>query len=160
MSALLTELKIVNHGPLLQASNFWDLEDPGCYYLSVAQQHATMRLLIPRSLSVNLVEMQKAKYVECTDDMLRFVLAGDRIGLDLIFDVGGPNLGLIRADVRPVINGRRSPWVFTAYTGPRKGVPHKALERPAWVVSANPASDEQLPLSPPPTRVRKRAPDL
>lgn len=128
-------LTIENHGPLILSSNFWqtDAARAGKFYLST--NAGAFRLLIPRAHEAVLAEMRTA----CEVIVSRNPWPAERLAdaLEVLFEDGSDSpfalhLSLESADRVPLDEDQGRELVFTAWTTPRRGKPHKALERPAW----------------------------
>ena len=128
-------LQIENHGPLLIASNFWGTEQEraGKFYLSI--NGGAFRLLVPRSQEPAVTEMATAREVIVSRGP--WPAEGRDEGIELLFEDGTDapfclHLSIESLDRLPLAEDAGREWVFTAWTAPRRGRPHKALERPCW----------------------------
>lgn len=128
-------LQIENHGPLLIASNFWgtEMERAGKFYLSI--NGGAFRLLVPRSQEPAVTEMATAREVIVSRGP--WPAEGRDEGIELLFEDGTDapfclHLSIESLDRLPLAEDAGREWVFTAWTAPRRGRPHKALERPCW----------------------------
>jgi hypothetical protein len=128
-------LQIENHGPLLIASNFWgtEMERAGKFYLSI--NAGAFRLLVPRGQEPAVTEMATAQEVVVSRGP--WPAEGRDEGIELLFEDGSDapfclHLSIESLDRLPLAEDAGREWVFTAWTAPRRGRPHKALERPCW----------------------------
>lgn len=128
-------LSVSNHGPLIVETNFWDLpiERAGNFYLST--NAGAFRLLVPRSQEAAVPEMATAREVVVSRGPWPQVRRAE--GIEILFDDGSDSpfalhLSIEAVDRLPLDSDAGQEWLFTAWTSPRRGKPHQALQRPAW----------------------------
>lgn len=125
-------LAIHSDGPLIVATNFWEteFEQKSLVYLSLNAR--AFRLLLPRQWEEVLSEMATGKIVR-----VRRAKSPGKYALELMFDDSTENpyclhLSDGQIDRLPAKeDDGRTDLEFTAWTQPRRGVPHEALRRPA-----------------------------
>lgn len=128
-------LRIQSHGPLILASNFWEgpAAAAGLCYLSL--NAGAFRLLLPASQEGFLGDMRAAK--GCAISRAPWPAGRAADALEVLFDDDTPGPFALHLPVHPD-NLDRLPlpvdvateWVLSVWTQPRRGRPHKALERP------------------------------
>lgn len=128
-------LVIRNHGPLITSSNYWELPAAKAGKLFVSINAGAFRVLIPPALESAISDMLTAK--ECL--VSRGPWAAMRLpdAFEILFDdrTADPfalHLSPESFDRLPMDEDIAIPWVLTAWTAPRRGKPHRALERPCW----------------------------
>lgn len=131
----MTTLTIDNHGPLIVRTNYWETEyaQRGVLYLSI--NAGAFRLLVPPGLQNFLSEVRTATEVivsrgpwpeQRRAEMIEVMFED---GTDSPFSV---HFGAEQIDRLPPASDAGRELIFTAWTAPRRGRPHKAYERPAW----------------------------
>jgi hypothetical protein len=125
-------LIVKNHGPLVVASNFWELPESklGKYLVSV--NAGAFRLLLPESLEPALDDMRTAKGVAVSRGP--WPAQGLDDAIEILFDDGTRDPFALHTateafDRLPLDADAGWEWLFTVWTRPRRGRPHKALER-------------------------------
>lgn len=126
---------IHNHGPLIVSTNFWETEyaTVGKFYVSI--NGGAFRLLVPPSQEPAIAEMTTAKVVVLSRGPWPAQHRDDAV--EILFDDRTENpfalhLTVESFDHLPLDSDAGREWLFTAWTAPRRGRPHKALERPCW----------------------------
>jgi hypothetical protein len=128
-------LRIDNHGPLVVASNYWDLPAEKAGKVLVSLNAGAFRLLIPESAEPAIADMRTAR--ECVVSRGPWPAAGLADAFEVLFDDGTDDpfalhLSPESFDRVPADEDAAKEWVLSAWTRPRRGRPHKALERPCW----------------------------
>jgi len=130
-------LEIENHGPLILRSNYWGsaLDRAGTLYLSI--NAGAFRLLLPGGWEEVVQEMQTGREVVVSRGPWAKDPGRGLDALELLFEDGttdpySVHLQSTQCDRLPTPEDQGKEWLFTAWTAPRRGKPHKALERPAW----------------------------
>ncbi len=123
-----------NHGPLIVSTDFWESEWEREGKLYVSCNGGAFRLLLPSRYEVDVIEMATAKEVIVSRGPWKS--AGLTDGFELLFDDGSESPYSLHLhpdsfDRFPTAENAEREWVFTAWTKPRRGRPHKALERVA-----------------------------
>jgi len=116
---------IRNHGPLLLASDWWQSPAAQGGLFALSCHAGALRLLVPRSREGVLNDLRLAEKIEV------------RVSCDGSMTLSGwPGMPLViqPEDVSGFQAENHQEWIFAAYTAPRRDRPHKALERPAWVL--------------------------
>jgi hypothetical protein len=128
-------LRIDNHGPLITGANYWDMDfaREGKFFLST--NAGAFRLLIPPSQEAAIQDMRTAAEVIVSRGPWPEGQQAD--ALEVLFDDGSADplalwLDLRSVDRVPADSDAGRELIFSAWTKPRRGRPHKALERPAW----------------------------
>jgi hypothetical protein len=127
-------LLVSNDGPLITATNFWDLPEQtlGKFYVSL--NAGAFRLLVPDVHRDSVDEMATAKGVAVSRGPWPAQGLGD--AFELLFDDGTSNPFALHVspqsfDRVPTAENVAGDWAFTAWTRPRRGGgPHLALRRP------------------------------
>lgn len=127
---------ITNHGPLIEASDYWESEYAarGVVYLSV--NAGAFRLLLPDVLKPLLLDdMRSAREVVVSRGP--WPEQGRDDALELLFDDGSTapfslHMGLEQVDRLPLDSDAGKQWIASVWTAPRRGRPQKALERKAY----------------------------
>jgi len=128
-----SELLIENDGPLIVSTNFWDLPECklGKYLASV--NAGAFRLLLPEVHEPILDEIRTSAGVAVT----RAPWLEQRLtdAIEILFDDGTPSPFALHTaatafDRLPTDADTTGKWVFSVWTRPRHGKPHKALELP------------------------------
>lgn len=127
-------LTIANHGPLILSSDYWgsEYDRAGVLYLSI--NAGAFRLLLPAGWEREVDEMRSAKLAVVSRGPWPTQRRSDAI--EILFDDGSDNPYAIHMDIRqcdrlPLDSEQAAQWVLSVWTAPRRGKPHKALERPA-----------------------------
>lgn len=129
------KLVVQNHGPLITACNYWTLPaaEAGKVYISI--NAGAFRVLLPRDAEPSLPDMLAARECLVTRapwpamrlaDAFEF-LFDDRTRDPFAFHTSPEALDRLPPDEDIAI-----PWILSVWTSPRRGRPHKALERPCW----------------------------
>ena len=126
-------LVVQNHGPLILSSNYWELPAARAGKFLVSLNAGAFRLLVPSSQEGLVGEMATGKGVAVTRGP--WPAAGLPDAFEVLFDdtTSDPfalHLAPESFDRVPTDADAAGEWVFTAWTRPRRGKPHKALERP------------------------------
>lgn len=125
-------LQISNAGPLITASNFWELpiEKNGGCYLSLNAR--AFRLLLPRSLESEIPDMATGKIA-----VVSVPRNPCQYAMEIMLDDGTDSPWFIDLSANQIDhfparedNGRDD-LEFTVWTQPRRGERHLALRRPA-----------------------------
>jgi hypothetical protein len=125
---------IENHGPLITSSNLWTFPDTGKVHVSINAM--TFRLLISASIEPLISEMATAK--ECLVSRGPMPQMGLMDAFEILFDDRTADPFAIHLEPNSFISFIPSdewialPLLLTCWTAPRRGKPHKALERPCW----------------------------
>lgn len=127
-------IRIDNDGPLIVSTNYWetDLATAGNVYLSL--NAGSFRLLIPPGVEPSLADMRTGKLVVFSRGPWPSQRLDDAIEVLFDDDTDDPfafHLSLTSCDRVPLDSDAAKEWRFTAWTQPRRGVVHQALERPA-----------------------------
>lgn len=130
-------LVIENHGPIILSSNFWgsEMDRAGRLYLSI--NAGAVRLLLPSGWEPMLDEMRTGKEVIFSRGPWAKGPGRGEDSLELLFEDGtdspyAVHFGVAQADRLPLDEDAGRELVFAAWTAPRRGKPHKGLERPLW----------------------------
>ncbi len=128
-------LAVQNHGPLIVASNYWTLPAARAGRVLISINAGAFRLLIPASQEPMIADMLTAKEILVT--RAPWPEAGLLDAFEVLFDdrTDDPfalHLSPASFDRVPEDADIAIPWLFTAWTAPRRGRPHKALERACW----------------------------
>lgn len=128
-------LRVENHGPLILATNFWDLPEAKLGKVLVSLNAGAFRILLPASAEPTLDDMRTAK--ECIVSRGPWPAQGLPDAMEILFDDGtdGPfalHLSPQSFDRLPIDDDAAKEWILSVWTRPRRGRPHKALERPCW----------------------------
>lgn len=131
-------LVIESHGPLILSSNYWGSEADSAGTLYLSCNGGAFRLLLPKGWEQAVEEMKTGKHVIVSRGP--WSKAGGSIGLDsleLLFDDDTQDpytihLGANQCDRLPLDTDEGQQWICTVWTAPRRGKPHKSLERPAF----------------------------
>jgi hypothetical protein len=131
----IVSLTIQNHGPLILATNYWEGEFARTGKLFLTNNAGAFRLLVPPAEEQAIAEMATAKRVIVSRGP--WPETGQADAFEILFDdeTESPyavHLTLVAVDRVPTDSDALKQWVFTAWTSPRRGKPHKALERPAF----------------------------
>jgi hypothetical protein len=128
-------LIVKNDGPLIVQSNFWELPKCAMGKLVVSRNAGAFRILLPPVHEPALPDMAAAKLVILSRGPWR--QAGLSDGVEILFDddTSSPfalHLEIGTFDRLPIDTEEVGKLrTLTVWTQPRRGVPHKALERPA-----------------------------
>jgi hypothetical protein len=128
-------LAIRNHGPLIRATNYWDLPPRPGEALFVSVNAGAFRVLLRPDSEVLLDSMWTAQ--ECIVSRGPWPAAGRPDAFEVLFDDATDSpfaLHLQREsfDRIPADDDAAQEWILSVWTRPRRGKPHKALERPCW----------------------------
>lgn len=128
-------LIIENDGPRIVATNYWDLPAARAGKVLVSINAGAFRVLLPPALEPALADMATAR--ECVVSRGPWPGAGLRDALEILFDDGSDSpyalhLAPESFDRLPTAENAGLAWILSAWTQPRRGVPHKALERPCY----------------------------
>jgi hypothetical protein len=128
-------LRIENHGPLIISTNYWELPDARAAKLLVSLNDRTFRVLVPQSLESAIPDMMTGR--ECLVSRgpwpaMRLPDAFEILFDDRTSDPFALHLSPGSFDIVPSDEWIAIPVVLTVWTSPRRGRPHKALERPCW----------------------------
>lgn len=126
-------LTIENHGPLILASNFWDLPAALAGKFLVSPNAGAFRVLVPPAAEPSLPDMLAAQGCAVSRGPWPQARLGD--ALEILFDDGTADpfalhLSPESFDRLPAPEDVGREWVLTCWTRPRRGKPHKALDRP------------------------------
>lgn len=129
-------LRIENHGPLITATNFWDLPEARLGKVIVSCNAGAFRVLLPVQHEPALADMATAG--ECL--VSRGPWPAQRLAdaFEILFDDGTADPFALHlspesfAGTTPIPADAGKEWLLTVWTRPRRGKPHKALERPCW----------------------------
>ncbi len=126
------KLEIENHGPLIVRSNYWGgpLDQAGTLFVS--GNAGAFRILLPTGWEQEVNEMRSGKSVIVSRGHWQTPLG--REALEFLFDDGSQDpysfhVGADQCDHLPPIEDVGREWLCTIWTAPRRGKPHKALER-------------------------------
>lgn len=128
-------LIVGNHGPLIVSSNYWDLPECSLGKVLVSLNAGAFRLLLPPSYEPALADMATAK--ECVVSRgpwpeRRVADAFEVLFDDRTTDPFALHLSANSFDRLPTAEDAAKEWLLTCWTRPRRGAPHKALERRCW----------------------------
>jgi hypothetical protein len=128
-------LKIENHGPLITATNYWDLPPARGEVCYLSLNAGAFRLLLRPEAEPCLADMRTGK--ECIVSRGPWPQAGLADGLEVLFDDGTDSpfalhLQIESADRVPPDSDQGKEWVLSVWTRQRPGRPHLALQRPCW----------------------------
>ena len=128
-------LRIENHGPLIVATNYWDLPEERLGKVLVSPNAGAFRVLLPRVAEPSLEDMKAGR--ECLVSRGPCPGMGLPDATEILFDDGtnspfALHLSVAAWTTLPDPADVAKEWVLTAWTAPRRGKPHKALERPCW----------------------------
>lgn len=127
-------LEIRNHGPLIVATNFWDLPAAKAGKLFVSTNAGAFRVLVPASQEGLVTEMKTAAGCALSRGPWPAMKLTD--AFEVLFDDGTPDpfalhLAPESFDRLPTAEDVAGEWVLSVWTRPRRGDrPHKAFERP------------------------------
>jgi hypothetical protein len=127
-------LRIKSHGPLILSSNFWDLPEAKLGKLLVSCNAGAFRVLVPVAAEVYLDDMRTAK--GCAVSRGPWSAQGLSDAFEILFDDGTTDPFALHlapesfVDTFPTAQNTAGEWVLSCWTRPRRGRPHKALERP------------------------------
>lgn len=130
-------LVIESDGPLIKATNYWDTPQCAAGKLVLSINAGAFRLLLPSQFEAAITpDMAPAREVIVS----RGPWPGKGLAdaFEVLFDDGSRNPFALhvtpQAFAGPVPDTASAGqwWVFSVWTRPRRGVPHKALERPCW----------------------------
>lgn len=128
-------IQIENHGPLLISTNFWGSAEEQAGRYIVSPNAGAIRLLLPRSLEAALKEMGTGREVLISRGPwpeMRLDSATEILFDDATDDPFALHCSLESWLTLPAADDVGKEWIFTVWTVPRRGRPHKALERPCW----------------------------
>ena len=121
-------IRIDNHGPLITATDYWESEYAREGKVIVSPNAGVIRCLIPPALAPVLGELRQAEYA--------IVSVGPWHGqpaVEILWEdhTESPHAWHLTAQSCLMLPGDpgESQWVITCWVS-RRGVPHKALERP------------------------------
>lgn len=128
-----SQLRVENQGRLIVSTNFWELPECklGKYFVSI--NAGAFRLLLPEVHESSLEDMKLSKGVAVSrGPWLERRLAD---AFEILFDDETQDPFALHAatetfDRLPIAADTAREWVFSVWTRPRRGKPHKALERP------------------------------
>lgn len=130
-------IEVRSHGPLILSSTYWgsDLDRAGTLFLSL--NAGAVRLLLPSGWEEAVAEMRTGRGVVFSRGPWALDPGRGTDSLELLFEDGTADpycvhLSAAQADRLPTPEDQGKEWLFTAWTRPRRGKPHKALERPCW----------------------------
>lgn len=128
-------LRIENHGPLITATNFWDLPEAALGKVLVSLNAGAFRVLLPPAAEPDLTDMRLGS--ECVVSRGPWPQAGLSDAMEILFDDGTSEpfamcLSPPSFDRLPADSDAGREWVLTVWTRPRRGKPHLALQRPCW----------------------------
>lgn len=129
-------LEIVNHGPLIEASNYWDSEAARDGYLYLSINAGAFRLLVPDVHRRILSDMRPgAKYVVVSFLPLKDWQDGEYCVEWMVEDGSSEpwscHLSPSQVDRMPTPDSVGVEWVASVWDR-KKGRPHKCLERKAY----------------------------
>jgi len=117
---------IRNHGPLLLASDWWQSPAAQGGLFALSCHAGAIRLLVPRSREGVLNDLRLAAQIGAKHNPDGSVTLSGWGGALVIQPEDLENY--------PPVGEDQQEYVFAVYTAPRRDRPHKALERPAWVL--------------------------
>ena len=128
-----TYLIVDNDGPLVVSSNYWDLPECAMGKVLLTVNAGAFRLLLPPAAEGALEDMRAAKI--CVVSRGPWPAAGLADALEVLFDDSTDSPYAIHtapaaSDRLPLDSDAAGEWTLTAWTRPRRGAPHLALERP------------------------------
>ncbi len=130
-------ITISNHGPLIVSSNFGRATMPGAAAVYLSTNAGCFGCCCRKIWHNNTPDMATGKHAiisrgpwpdKAKEDAIEILL--DDAGRRVLFSLHcgpesvGPNAAF------DTVAGKE--WLFTVWTAPRRGKPHKALERPAY----------------------------
>lgn len=126
------KLEIENHGPLIVRSNYWGSQLDQAGTLFVSCNAGAFRLLLPTGWEAEVNEMRTAKTVVVSRGHWQAPTASE--ALEFLFDDNSKDpysvhVGQDKVDRFPAPEDVHQQWLCTIWTAPRRGKPHKALER-------------------------------
>jgi hypothetical protein len=126
-------LRTSNHGPLIISSNYWDLPESKLGKVLVSCNAGAFRLLIPETAEPYLDDMRTAK--GCAVTRGPWPAQGLADAFEVLFDDATTDpfalhLSPQSFDRLPTEADTLGEWVLSCWTRPRRGRPHKAMERP------------------------------
>lgn len=129
------QLIIKSHGPLIVASNYWDLPECQLGKILVSTNAGAFRVLLPPVAEPCLDDMRSA--TECVISRGPWPAASVPDAVEVLFDDASADpfalhLSVAAFDRLPLDSDADHEWVLSVWTRPRRGRPHKALERPCW----------------------------
>jgi hypothetical protein len=127
--------RIENHGPLVVSTNFWDLPVAQLGKVYVSLNAGAFRVLLPVTMEPALDDLKTAR--ECVVSRGPWPEMGLPDAFEVLFDDGTSDpfalhLSPQSFDHVPTTENVGKEWVLSVWTRPRRGKPHKALERPCW----------------------------
>lgn len=128
-------ITIDNDGPLIVSSNYWDLPAAQAGNLYCSINAGAFRLLLPRSLESVIADMETGKIAVISRGPWPAMRQADAI--EILLDDGSEDPVALHLDVHsidrmPLDSDTDHEWTFAVWTQPRRGVPHKAMERKAY----------------------------
>jgi hypothetical protein len=129
-------LEIQSHGPLVVRTNYWDLPAARAGKVVVSPNAGAFRLLLPEQLEDLIVpDLLPAK--ECVVSRGPWPAEGLADGTEILFDDRSESPFALHLTPEswthlPIPEDAGREWVLSVWTRPRRGRPHKALERPCW----------------------------
>lgn len=135
-------IEIHSHGPLILSSNYWGsrYDSAGILYLSC--NAGAFRLLLPSGWDEAVKEMQTGRAVVVSRGPWSQDPGRGADTIELLFDDGtkdpyAVHIQVEQCDRLPLPEDAGKEWLCTVWTAPRRGKPHKALERPAFYRSVD-----------------------
>ncbi len=127
-------ITIVNHGPLVLGTNYWqsELAQAGKYYVSV--NAGAIRLLVPTQLRDAIDDMRAARYAIISRGPWPAMSLPDAVELLFEDESDQPfalHLSPQSFDLLPARPEPGREWVLSIWDE-KKGRPHKAVERPCY----------------------------
>lgn len=128
-------LTIENHGPLIMRTNYWETELAAGGKLFLSTNAGAFRLLVPPAHESLISEVRTSTEVIVSRGP--WPAGGQADAVEILFEDGSDEPYSIQLDLRscdrvPVDEDQGRELIFTCWTRPRRGRPHKAYERPAW----------------------------
>jgi hypothetical protein len=128
-------LVIHNHGPLIVATNYWELPPIPGEQLLVSLNAGAFRVLLRPEAEPCLEDMRAAR--ECVVSRGPWPTQGLADAIEILFDDHSDSpfalhLQIESFDHLPLDSDAGKEWVLSVWTHPRRTRPHKALERPCW----------------------------
>jgi len=128
-------LRIANHGPLIVRTNYWETELAMAGKLYVSIKAGAFRILLPQAHESSLEDMRAAREIVISRGPWPAARLDDAI--EILFDDRSEypysmHLSPESFDRLPLDSDAAGEWVCSVWTAPRRGYPHKALERIAY----------------------------
>lgn len=126
-------LEIRNHGPLILSTNYWDSPAALAGKFLVSANAGAFRLLLPGSQEGFLDDMKTAKGCAVSRGPWPTMRLAD--AFEILFDDETSDPFALHTvpesfDRLPTAENVATEWILSVWTQPRRGRPHKALERP------------------------------